>query len=39
MKKKPVQDLKVSETILTGVSASEPIIEKYDLTNDDEVRA
>lgn len=39
MKKKPVQDLKVSETILTGVSASEPIIEKYDLTDEDEVRA
>lgn len=39
MKKKPVQDLKVSETILTGVSANEPIIEKYDLTDEDEAKA
>lgn len=37
--KKPVQDLKVSETILTGVSANEPIIEKYDLTDPDESKA
>lgn len=37
--KKPVQDLQVSETILTGVSANEPIIEKYDVADEDEAKA
>jgi len=37
--KKPVQDLQVSETALSGVSASEPIIEKYDVTDEEEFKA
>lgn len=37
--KKPVQDIKASETILTGVSAVEPVIEKYDLSDEDESKA